>query len=111
MSQATEEMKMHIVVDKKHIADFCRQWNIVELGFFGSVLREDFGPYSDVDVLVSFAPDAQWGLLDHVQMEEELGALLRRKVELVNRRSIEQSPNWIRRHAILDSAQPYYVAR
>lgn len=88
-----------------------RRWKVRELDFFGSVLREDFRPDSDVDVLVSFAPEAAWGLLDHLQMETELSALLGRKVELVSRRAVEHSPNWIRRRAILESAQPYYVAR
>jgi len=102
---------MRIPVDNGRLTDFCQRWKIVELGFFGSVLREDFGPGSDVDVLAAFAPDAPWGLLDHVQMEEELSELLGRKVELVSRRAVERSPNWIRRRAILESAEPYYVAR
>jgi len=102
---------MRISVDETQIAEFCQRWKVRELDFFGSVLREDFGPGSDVDVLVSFAPEANWGLLDHLQMKAELSALLGRKVELVSRRAIERSPNWIRRRAILDSAKPYYVAR
>lgn len=102
---------MRIQLDDKRLADVCQRWRIVELDFFGSVLRDDFGPNSDVDVLVTFAPEAAWGLLDHVQMEEELSTLLGRKVELVSRRAIERSPNWIRRRAILDSAERYYVAR
>lgn len=100
---------MDIPLDGKRLAEFCHRWQIVELELFGSVLRDDFGPRSDIDVLASFAPEAEPGLLDHVQMEEELGTLLGRKVELVSRRAIEQSPNWIRRRAILDSAKPYYV--
>ena len=102
---------MHILLDDKRIADFCQRWKIARLGFFGSILREDFGPSSDVDVLVSFASDAQWSLLDHVQMEEELSTLLGRKVEIVNRRSIERSQNWIRRQEILENTQSYYVAQ
>ncbi|MDP3722883.1 MAG: nucleotidyltransferase domain-containing protein [Candidatus Omnitrophota bacterium] len=102
---------MRIAVDETQLAELCQRWKVRELDFFGSVLREDFGPSSDVDVLVSFAPEANWGLLDHLQMEAELSALLGRKVELVSRRAIERSPNWIRRRAILDSAKPYYVAQ
>jgi len=102
---------MRIAIDNQRLADFCQRWKVRELDFFGSVLREDFRPDSDVDVLISFAPEAAWGLLDHLQMEAELSALLGRKVELVSRRAIERSPNWIRRRAILDSAKPYYVAR
>ena len=102
---------MRISVDEQRLTDFCQRWEIRALDFFGSVLREDFGPNSDVDVLVSFSPEAVWGLLDHLQMEAELSSLLGRKVELVSRRAIERSPNWIRRRAILESAKPYYVAR
>ncbi len=74
------------------------------------MLRSDFGPASDVDVLVRFALDADWSLLDHITMEEDLAALLGRRVDIVSRRAIERSHNWIRRKAILESAQPYYVA-
>ncbi len=100
---------MRMPLDDQRVADFCQRWRVRELDFFGSVLRDDFGPSSDVDVLVTFAPEAAWGLLDHVQMEAELSTLLDRKVDLVSRRAIERSPNWIRRRAILESAKPYYV--
>jgi hypothetical protein len=75
------------------------------------VLRDDFRPDSDVDVLVTFAPEAEWSLFDHVTMEEELSSILDRKVDLVSRRGIERSRNWIRRKAILEAAEPFYVAR
>ena len=93
------------------IAEFCRRWKIKELRLFGSALREDFGPESDVDLLVTFAPDAQWSLLDHARMEEELSGHLGRKVDLVSRRAVERSPNWIRRKAILESAELYYAEK
>lgn len=99
-----------IPLSKEQIAEFCRRWGVTEFAFFGSVLRGDFGPDSDVDVLVSFAPDTGWSLFDHVEMQEELSALLGRKVDLVSRRAIENSENWIRRQAILGSAETYYVA-
>ena len=89
---------------------FCRRWKIRVLAMFGSVLRDDFRPDSDVDVLVTFDLSADWGLFEHMQMKEELEALLGRKVDLVNRRAIERSPNWIRRDAILGSAETVYVA-
>ena len=79
--------------------------------FFGSVLRDDFRPDSDVDVLVTFAPGVEWSLFDHIAMEEELSALLGRKVDLISRRAIERSSNWIRRKAILETAEPFYAAR
>ncbi|MBM4042448.1 MAG: nucleotidyltransferase [Planctomycetes bacterium] len=90
------------------VAGFCRKWRVTELALFGSVLREDFGPDSDIDVLASFAPGAHWSLWDHYEMEQELGALLGRRVDLLTRRSVEQSQNWIRRKAILESAETIY---
>ena len=90
---------------------FCRRWKVRELAVFGSALREDFGPESDVDLLVTFEPSANWGLLEQTAMESELAGLLGRKVDLVSRRAIERSANWIRRKAILDSAETIPVAR
>ena len=104
-------MSARIPIDRKKVADFCRRWKITEFALFGSVLRDDFRPDSDVDVLVTFAPDAEWSLFDHVDMEEELSAMLDRKVDLISRRAVERSDNWIRRKAILSTAEPVYVAR
>jgi len=106
-----EGMSARIPIDRKKVADFCRRWKITEFALFGSVLRDDFRPDSDVDVLVTFAPDAEWSLFDHVDMEEELSAMLDRKVDLISRRAVERSDNWIRRKAILSTAEPVYVAR
>lgn len=92
------------------IADFCERWKIAELAFFGSVIREDFRPDSDVDVLVTFAPDARWSLFDHVDMEDELARILGRPVDLVSRRGIERSRNASRRRAILESARVVHAA-
>jgi len=99
-----------IDIPSEKIAEFCRKWKITELALFGSVLREDFGPGSDVDVLVSFAEDADWGLFDMVHMEDELGEVLGRKVDLVTRNSVEASRNYIRRRHILSSLEPIHVA-
>jgi predicted nucleotidyltransferase len=93
------------------IADFCQRWRIGELALFGSVLRDDFRPDSDLDILVTFAPDADWGLLDHIRMEQELADMLGRQVDLLTRRSVEQSHNWIRRQHILDTAEVVYESR
>jgi hypothetical protein len=89
---------------------FCERWHIVEFALFGSVLREDFGPESDVDVLVTFGPDAGNSLLDYFDMERELAAVLGRRVDIVNRRAIEQSHNWLRRKRVLESARVVYAA-
>ena len=92
------------------IGEFCRKWKITDLALFGSVLREDFRPDSDVDVLVTFEPHARWSLMDVVQMQDELEMVLGRKIDLVERRAIERSENYIRRRHILESAEPVYVA-
>ena len=72
----------------EQIAEFCRKWQIVEFSLFGSALRDDFRPQSDVDVLVTFAPDARHSLFDLVAMEEELSGIFGRKVDLLTRRSL-----------------------
>ena len=74
------------------------------------MLREDFRPDSDVDILATFAPDAQWTLFEHVDMQDELEALFGLKVDLVSRRGIEHSRNHIRRKFILSSAEVVYAA-
>src|SRR3989304_4276828 len=99
-----------IDIPKEKIDEFCQKWKIVELSLFGSVLRDDFRSDSDVDMLVTFSPDAEWSLLDHVAMEEELSVILGKKVDLVSRRAIERSENYIRRQHILSSVQTIYVA-
>jgi len=88
---------------------FCRKWKIRQLALFGSVLRDDFGPESDVDCLVDFAPDADWGLLDVIRAEQELSELLGRPVDLVERPVVERSENWIRRRRILQTARTIYA--
>lgn len=87
---------------------FCRRWRITELAIFGSALRPDFRPDSDLDLLVTFADDTSWSLLDQIRMQQELEDLLGRKIDLVSKRAVEQSANWIRRNAILNSAQVIY---
>ena len=103
-------MTARIPIDHDKIADFCRRWKITEFALFGSVLREDFRPDSDVDVLVTFAPDVhlRWRMLD--QMEDELQELFGRPVDLVERKLVEQSENYIRRKQILRSAETIYAA-
>ena len=99
-----------IVLPRERIADFCRRWHISEFALFGSVLRDDFGLDSDLDILVTFTPEADWSLLDHLRMEQELAMLLNRKVELLNKRAVEQSHNWIRRQEILNTAKVFYAS-
>ena len=87
------------------VRQFCQRWNICELALFGSVLRPDFRPDSDIDVLVTFHADAEWGLLAHIQMQQDLATLLDRPVDLVSQRALERSANWVCREAILNTAQ------
>lgn len=89
---------------------FCRRWRITELALFGSALRDDFGPESDLDILVTFDPQANWSLLDHLRMEQELAALLGREIDLLTRRSVERSANRLRRQEILGTAEVIYAA-
>lgn len=84
--------------DDAAVADFCRRWKVRELALFGSVLREDFGPNSDVDVLVVFDADAPWSYWDWGEMTEQLETIFGRRVDLVERRSVV---NPYRRHHIL----------
>lgn len=99
-----------IELPTQEIESFCQRWKVAELSLFGSVLRGDFRPDSDVDLLVTFATDARWSLFDLVRMEEELQSLLGRKVDLVERKAVERSENYIRRKSILSHLQPVYVA-
>ena len=93
------------------IREFCRRWKITELSVFGSVLRDDFRPDSDIDFLVSFEPGAGWSLLDHVRLEDELAELLGRDVDVMTRRGLERSRNYLRKAAIFSTIEPLYVAR
>jgi predicted nucleotidyltransferase len=97
-----------IEVPDEAIEAFCRKWKITQLEAFGSVLRNDFRPDSDIDLLVTFEPNSRTTLFDLVSMEAEMATLLGRPVDMITRKGIEQSKNYIRRKAILGSAQPLY---
>jgi uncharacterized protein len=102
-------MGTSIPLPKDKIADFCFRWRVSELSLFGSLLREDFHSQSDIDILIAFQPESDWGLLEHLQMQQELQDLLGRDVDLVSKRAIERSSNWIRRQEVLSTAQPIYI--
>ena len=95
-------------IDEKKIADFCRGWKINEFSFFGSVLREDFRPDSDVDILVSFHPKAEWSLWDLAEMKEELEKIFGRSVDLVEKEALR---NPFRRHSILSTREVFYATQ
>jgi predicted nucleotidyltransferase len=103
-------LNRHIDLPQKKVAAFCRKWQIAELALFGSVLRADFRPDSDVDVLVHFYPEARHSLFDLVLMEDELAQIVGRSVDLVSRRGVEMSRNYLRKKAILESAEAFYGA-
>lgn len=98
---------MHSIVEANRgkLAQFCRRWKVAEFALFGSVLRADFRPDSDVDCLVTFAPDARWTLFDMARMQDELETLFTRRIHIVSRRGLESSRNYLRREAILSSAE------
>lgn len=98
-----------IELPQEKIVEFCQRWQITELALFGSILRPDFRSDSDIDILVSFAPEARWSLLDHVDMQDELQAILGRSVDFLTRKSIERSQNYLRRQAILKSMEVIYA--
>ncbi|MEL7037856.1 MAG: nucleotidyltransferase family protein [Cyanobacteria bacterium J06592_8] len=93
------------------IVEFCHKWQIAEFALFGSILREDFHPDSDIDVLITFSPTAKRGLTETLEMRDELQTLFDRKVDMIVKAAIERSENWLRRKNILESAQTIYVSR
>ena len=98
------------VLPRAEIEAFCRKWKIERLELFGSAVRGELTPESDIDLLATWRADAGWSLLDHVRMEAELAGLLGRRADLVSRSSIERSRNWVLRKHILSSARLVYAA-
>lgn len=105
------EIEQRLQISLADITEFCQRWKITELALFGSVLREDFNPDSDIDFLVTFSPDANIGLFEIYALEEELKSMVGRDVDVVSKPAIERSHNWIRRRNILGSAEVLYVER
>lgn len=104
MTDVSERLAHLIPADK--IAEFCQRWKVAELSLFGSVLRDDFTADSDVDVLVSFSTTATWSLWDLTAMEDELVAIVGRKVHLVEKEALR---NPFRREHILRGSKVIYV--
>jgi len=96
-------------ISLKTLTEFCQEKQIIELSVFGSILRNDFNPDSDIDFLVIFNHRADISLLGIIRIENELKKLLNREVDLVSKKAIENSKNWIRRQNILDSAEVIYA--
>ena len=95
-----------IEIPRNEIAEFCRKWRVREFSLFGSVLRNDFRPDSDVDVLLSFEPDAPWSLWDLFDMRDELQNVFGRRVDIVEKEALR---NPFRRHEILSTQKVVYA--
>ena len=103
-------MNAHIKAPRE-LEAFCERWGVVELALFGSTLRDELGPDSDIEILISFDDKARPTLLDMVRMEDELTELFGRPADIMERDAIEASGNYIRRKAILGSAETIYAAK
>ncbi|RIK09906.1 MAG: nucleotidyltransferase [Acidobacteria bacterium] len=99
-----------VEISDKSLNRTCQKWKIRQLALFGSALVGTLAPDSDIDLLVDFDTGEQWSLMDLVRAESEFSSLFARRVELVDRKNLERSANWIRRNAILDSAVTVYAA-
>lgn len=98
----------NIDLDSERIEVICQQWQISELALFGSVLREDFCSTSDIDILISFADSAKISFFDLEEIEQQFSQLFDRPVDVVTKRAIERSHNWIRKKNTLENAQVVY---
>ena len=103
-------MTLPVQIEPPVLADFCRRWKVAEFSLFGSVLRGDFRPDSDVDVLVTFRADARPTLFTLAAMQQELEKIIGRIVDIAERQSVEHSPSEFRRRSILDSRRVLYAA-
>lgn len=100
-------LQARLPVPYDSIASFCRKWKVKELSLFGSVLRDDFLPESDVDVLVVFEDDATWSYWDWPDMIADLKSIFERPIDLVERKTLT---NPFRRHRILSTRKVVYAA-
>lgn len=100
-------MNHRIRLDREALAEFCRTWRIRELSLFGSALRDDFGPESDLDFLVSFEPEAGWDLFDLIAMRKELEDRYGRSVDLVEKEALRNP--W-RKYEIMSTREVLYAA-
>jgi uncharacterized protein len=94
-------------LDQQTLTDLCQRWQVQEFALFGSVLRDDFRPDSDVDILVTFLPNNTWNLFDVLHLKQELEGLICRGVDLVQKPLLR---NPYRRLEILKTCQVIYEA-
>jgi predicted nucleotidyltransferase len=105
------QLQERLGISLEELAQFCQQWNIIELALFGSVLSNQFHADSDIDILIRFKSNARQGLLTLAKIKHELEASIGREVDIVLIESVENSENWIRRNEILKKAQVIYEQR
>lgn len=98
-------MQPAISIDKTRIEAFCQKWKVSEMALFGSVLREDFGPESDVDVMIEFEPNMPWSLYDWIDMIDELSEIFGRKVDLISKKGLR---NPYRKKTIMETNKVIY---
>ena len=101
-----KNLRVKIDLPRKELTDFCHRYQVKRLALFGSVLRKDFRPDSDVDVLVLFKPKARIGLLTLSRMQRELSELLNRRVDLVPMDGIKP----VIRKSVLSNIEEVYAA-
>jgi predicted nucleotidyltransferase len=101
-------MKFHnIDLPKEKIEEFCKKWKVVELALFGSVLRDDFRPDSDIDVLITFTDDCGWSLLDLAQMHIDLKVIFQQEIHIREKDALR---NPFRKKEILNHHEVIYMA-
>jgi len=100
-------MNTALHIDRDQTGDFCQRWSVTEFALFGSTLRSDFGPESEVDVLVTFAPNVPWTLWDLSRMRTELESIFGGEVDLVEKMALR---NPYRRQAILADHHVIYAS-
>ena len=98
----------HISFNSAHVTNFCRKWQISRIAFFGSVLRDDFRPDSDVDVIIAFKPESQWSLFDIIDMKLELEGIFKRDVDILEEGTIK---NPIKRRCIYENVEVVYESQ
>jgi predicted nucleotidyltransferase len=108
--KGTKMVAINLGVTDEQIASVCRQWKVTRLAVFGSAAAGKLRTDSDIDLLVTFAQNAEWSMFDHYRMEEELTKLFGREVDLVSIKAAEESTNPICRREILESARQIYAA-
>ena len=98
-------------IKSKQLQAFCQKAKIIELCLFGSILRDDFRPDSDIDILVTFIRNINISLLQFVDLEYQLKDLLKRNVDLIEKSVVDKDFNWIRRQGILNNYQVIYDSK